>query len=165
MKCTAPRGATTKTTHPLPLPLSLTITTRPPSNNLPPHRVYGLPATMKASWLGRETSRPAYRRKNNALRLTDGALHDLSYSVRACLPDHSPQRFPLHHHLCTHNPHTPFRPRDPPNVPTHPFTTNQQADSAQRLRHLRRIPSPHPSLVRTSVLHHRPRRNALPSPP
>jgi hypothetical protein len=165
MKCTAPRSATTKTTHPRPHPLSLNITTLPPFNSRPPHPAYGLPATMRAYWLGREASRPAYPRKN-ALPLTDGAPpHDPSYSIRACLPDHSPPRFPLHHRQCTHNPHTPFRPRDRPNVPTHPFTTNQQADSAPPLRHLRRILSPHPSLARTSGLHHRSRRNALPNLP
>ena len=164
MKCTAPRSATMTTTHLHPRLPSSTITTRLLSSSPRPHQVCGLPATMKASWRGRETSRPAYPRKN-ALPLSDGRPQDPSYSIRACPPDHSPPRFPSHRHLCTPNPHIPFRPRDPPNVPIRLSTINQQADSARPPRPLRRSPSPHPSLSKTSALHHPPRRNALPSPP
>ncbi|SRR6266403_241911 len=165
MKCTALRSATTKTTHPQPHPLSSNITTHPLSNRRRHHQFYGLPATMRASWLGRETSHPAYPRNQHPLPVD--APHDPFYSTRACLPDHSLPHFQLHRRPCTPNPHIPFRPRDPPSAPTHPFTINQQADLALPLRPLRPIPSPHPSLARTSVLvsYHRPRCHTLPNPP
>ena len=165
MKCTAPRSATMMTTLLHPHLPSSTITIRLLSSSRRPHQVCGLPATMKASWHGRETSRPAYPRKNALALLSDGRPQDPSYSARACRPDHSPPRFPSHHHLCTPNPHIPFRPRDPPNVPTRPSTINQQADSALPPPPLRRSPSPHLSLAKTSALDHPPRRNALLSPP
>jgi hypothetical protein len=161
MRSTAPQSATTKTTHRPPNHPSSTIMIRCRSNNRPPH-AFGPPATMRASWLGRETSRPAYPRKNAHL-LLEGRPPDPSFSRRACRLDHSPPHFPLHHPPSSPNPRTPSRHHDLPSVQTNLSTINRPADLAPPPRPSQPIPSPHPSLARMSTSPHQPSSLVLPS--